>query len=106
MPRGKLEVREVGGFGPNHGHVFRSQALTPTPAQWAELWAAVERLGVWKWKAVYRSERSAQMDGVKWSLQLAHDGHSLTAGGYNAFPDKWAELVAAVQRLAADPAAH
>ncbi len=101
---GQLEVREVGGFGPNQGHVFRSQTLTPARDRLEELWATVEKLGVWKWAAVYRSNKSSAMDGVNWSLKLAHDGHSLTAAGYNAFPERWSEFVAAVQTLAAEPA--
>jgi hypothetical protein len=105
LRNGRIEIRDIGGFGPNQGQVLRSQTLTPTPAQWTELWATLEKLGVWEWQTVYRSKRSSEMDGVRWSLKLAHAGRSLTAGGYNAFPDAWPAFQAALQKLTAHPAA-
>ena len=100
---GKLEVREIGGFGPKQGQVLASETLVPTPAQWAEFWKALEECGVWNWKPDYRDPRSARMDGVRWSLEIAHAGRGMTSNGYNAFPERWSDFESAVWKLTANP---
>jgi hypothetical protein len=100
---GQLHVKEVGGFGPDQGHVFRDEAISPNPAAWTRFWNALDRVDVWRWEPVYRSEHSAQTDGVGWNLNLAYLGRQQRAGGYNAFPDRWGDFLTAVNELTAKP---
>jgi len=99
----QLEVREVGGFGPHQGEVFRSDTLSPSVKQWTEFWREMDKLGVWEWETTLRSAKSAQTDGVAWSLKLAHDGQRVESRGYNAYPDTWPAFLLAIERLTSPP---
>jgi hypothetical protein len=99
-----LAERTVGGFGPRQGEELSASSLQPTQAAWATFDAALETIGVWSWPENFTAAEGAQMDGTSWSLTItATDGRTFKTGGYNAFPNRFRELTAAVASLAKAP---
>jgi len=58
--------------------------LHPSPEQWAQLWQALEEIGVWEWQARYENLRV--VDGTHWSIEIEIGGRRLTSHGSNAYP--------------------
>jgi hypothetical protein len=99
-PRG-LHIR-VGGYpGPWYsvellGEVLRYEAkgradlptdvelFEPTERQWQEFAAALDALGVWRWRANYPNP--GVMDGTSWSIDIDYGRVAIRAGGDNNYP--------------------
>ncbi len=57
----------------------------PTPDEWTEFRATVDRLGVWQWKNNY--DVPDICDGASWHLTLRYDDREIVTGGSSGFPD-------------------
>jgi hypothetical protein len=51
------------------------QLVRPSPLQWSEFWQAIERIGVWTWRADYSTPDVP--DGTTWTLHLRHGNRQL-----------------------------
>ena len=77
------------------GHVRDAAAeVRPDAAAWQRFWAALERLGVWRWRSEYSS---SVYDGRQWALEIEYGGKHLAANGSNAYPDALARVVRTVE---------
>lgn len=82
----------------------KKRALAPTPEQWEEFWSALHRAGVWGWKERYPNP--GIVDGTMWSIEIEHEGRSITSRGDNAFPKRFDAFLEAVRRLLGGLAFH
>jgi len=73
------------------------QKISPRSEQWESFWTALERAGVWRWKARYPNP--GVLDGTLWSVDIEHLGRAIASQGDNAFPKRFGALLEAVSGL-------
>jgi hypothetical protein len=75
----------------------------PSAEEWVSFWTAMDRAGVWQWKADYGHARHTDCAG--WSLQLRHGTKTMRSWGCSMFPENgaWEQVVVAVNRLRGGP---
>ena len=96
---GVLNLRSLGGFGPQQGKVFEDRRVVPTANAWKALDAELRTLGVWSWPPVI-DPKNTSMDGVAWTFTVTTSARSFSSTGYNVFPEHYREVVAALKKLA------
>ncbi|MBN2798384.1 MAG: hypothetical protein JXX28_04490 [Deltaproteobacteria bacterium] len=79
----------------------QERELTPSPADWALFWQALDHGGVWSWRADYCSRGA--VDDRGWSVEIAHRGARLWACGGDTAPSAWPHLIEALAGLTGLP---
>ncbi|HYD47507.1 MAG TPA: hypothetical protein VEB21_04135 [Terriglobales bacterium] len=72
-------------YAEQHGLVSKWK-LQPTPDQWREFWAELDRIDVWHWEANY--DNPDILDGTGWRITIAHADRRLATSGSNASPGR------------------
>lgn len=78
---GKAVRYEVSGV---HAQGRTPKTVTPTEAQWAAFWAALDEAKVWQWGPNYVNPNV--LDGASWTLQLEHGTKRMKSTGRNGYP--------------------
>jgi hypothetical protein len=85
------------------GRLLERLEASPSERRWRQFWAAVDRIGVWKWADGYRGDEGRD----RWLLQLARGERRIQSSGTAAFPpisspspsQEFLRLCAAVAKL-------
>jgi hypothetical protein len=96
---GVLNLRSVGGFGPQQGKILSDRRVIPTANAWKVLDAELRSLGVWSWPPVVDTANQST-DGVAWTFAVTTAARSFSSSGYNVYPAHYREVMAALQKLA------
>jgi hypothetical protein len=89
---GRLRYRARSGRGEEI-----EQEITPTFQQWESFWSVLHRAGIWDWKERYPNP--GVCDGTMWSIEITHEGRSITSRGDNARPKTLGIVLEAVRGL-------
>jgi len=77
------------------------KTITPTPAQWDELWRVCDEIDVWSWPPTLGNLHV--IDGLQWTLELEVGARSMVSQGQvdGSPPDFEAKLLRLHQALQA-----
>ncbi|MGE5597926.1 MAG: hypothetical protein ACM3XS_00930 [Bacteroidota bacterium] len=82
----------------------RDEIVDPAPKAWSRFRAALDRLGVWDWRAEYYTQAC---DGTSWAVKIRYPDREIESSGSNGYPgsggadesEEFAELLTAVRDL-------
>lgn len=61
----------------------RDEIVDPTPRAWRRFRAALDRLGVWDWRAEYYTPAC---DGSSWAIKIRYADREIESSGSNGYP--------------------
>jgi len=67
----------------------QSERIAPSEEQWAAFRAALDDIGVWRWKERYPNP--GVCDGTHWALEIRCDDAETSCSGDNNYPDETGE---------------